>query len=120
MEVSFNDLKKLDVISVTDGKNLGRICDMTILWKENKIKGFTITGCKGFRFNRQEVFVPVADVIKIGEDVILIKTDDDKKKKPDPCPPKEHRRRPDDCRPCPPCPPFPPPCDDRRDFDEYE
>lgn len=117
MEISFNDLKKLDVISVTNGKNLGRVCDVIFLWRENKIKCFAVTGCKGFRFNRQEVCVPVSDVIKIGEDVILIKTDGGKKDDgKNPPPPKDRRCKPDDC--CPPCPPFP--CDDRRNFDEYE
>ncbi|MGN0814369.1 MAG: PRC-barrel domain-containing protein [Candidatus Coproplasma sp.] len=117
MEVSFNDLKKLDVICVTDGKNLGKVCDVIFLWKENSIKGFTLTGGKGFRFTKQEVFVPVANVIKIGEDVMLIKSDE--KKKPDDCPPHGKHKKGSDCNPCPPCPPCPP-FNSRRDFDEYE
>lgn len=109
----------MDVVSVTDGKNFGKVCDLSFFFPENKLKGFFVTGCKGFRLGRSEVFVPVSDVVKIGEDVILIRTGERKK------PPK------DDCDRCPPpqqnfCPPpngCCPPAgkrDDRRSFDEYE
>lgn len=141
MELSFNQLKKKDVICLGDGVNLGRICDVVILVPENKVKGYFVTGCKGFRFNRQPLFIPVANIKKIGEDVIL--TDFSKK----PAPPKEEcRPQPpkEECRPlCPPpetncrptddpcarppfgchpsnCPPRPYPADGRRSFDEYE
>lgn len=121
MELTFNSLRKKDVISVSDGKNLGRVFDVAFLFPENKIKGFFVTGCKGFKFTKQEIFIPVGNVIKIGEDVILTNVNEKKppEKGPAPCPP-----------PCPPCPPqCPPPCpppkggfggDGRRNYDEYE
>lgn len=142
MEQSFNQLKKKDVICLSDGVNLGRICDVVILIPENKVKGYFVTGCKGFRFNKQPLFIPVANIKKIGEDVILT---DFCKKSPAP-PEKDCRPQPpkEDCRPqcpppekdfCPPnnpcnrppfgcgqanCPPRPYPTDGRRSFDEYE
>lgn len=128
MEFSFCKLKKLDVISLSDGKNLGRFCDVSFTFPEGKIKGFTATGCKGFKFGKQEIFIPLSDIVKIGEDAILVKTGERQKKgkdgKPD-CPPPDPCRRcppPDQCRPCPPsnpCAPFNP-CDSRRSFDDYE
>lgn len=116
MEFLFSQLKKMDVISVTDGKNMGKVCDLTFLFPENKLKGITVTGCKGFRFARADVFIPMSDVVKIGEDVVLVKVGE-KPPKPDRppqyCPPP--------CQPnCPPnCPPKPN-FDPRRNYDDYE
>lgn len=124
MEFLFSQLKKMDVVSVTDGKNLGRVCDMAFYFPEGKIKGFYVTGCKGFKFTKSDVFIPVCDVVKIGEDVVLVKMGQGKPPKgdcPPPCPPQQH------CPPNgrPPYPPqfppqFPPQPDPRRNFDDYE
>lgn len=108
----------MDVVSVSDGKNLGRVCDMAFFFPEGKIKGFFVTGSKGFKFTKSDVFIPISDVVKIGEDVVLVKLGKEKPPKGDNCPPKP---------PCPPqfpqfppnCPPCPPP-DPRRNFDDYE
>ena len=109
MELSYNVIKKLDVVCLNDGKNLGRVCDLIFLYPENRIKGFTVTGGKGFRFVRQEEFIPITAVTKIGEDVILVRREE----KRDKCPP----RREKNC--CPP--PFVGECGDgRRDTGEYE
>ncbi len=90
----------MDVVSVSDGKNLGRVCDMAFYFPEGKIKGFYVTGSKGFKFTKSDVFIPVCDVVKIGEDVVLVKLGQSKPPKGDNCPP-----------PQPPCPPpFPPDC----------
>lgn len=112
MEINFLELKQKDVINIADGRHLGKVCNMSFTFPENKVLGFTVTGCKGFKFSRQEVFLPVKTVVKIGEDAVLVnlgKDDND-------CPPP---KRPDGCPPkrCPPpdgCPPS------RRSFDEYE
>ncbi|MGN0807457.1 MAG: PRC-barrel domain-containing protein [Candidatus Coproplasma sp.] len=121
MEFSFCKLKKLDVISVTDGKNLGKFCDVTFTLPDGKIKGFTATGCKGIRFTKSDVFIPLSDIVKVGEDAILVKTGEKNKKGKD----DKHDCPPDPCRRCPPpdpCEHFNPcnPCDSRRSFDDYE
>lgn len=135
MEFLFSQLKKMDVVSITDGKNLGRVCDMAFLFPEGKIKGFYVTGSKGFRFTKSDVFIPLADVVKIGEDVVLVKVGKDKPPKGDNCPPPQPPCPPNGRPPQPPCPPFtpcppyspqshcPPPWqqpDPRRNFDDYE
>ncbi len=114
MEVNFTALKQKDVINLNDGKNMGKVCDLSFTFPENDVLGFTVTGCKGFRFSRQEVFIPIKQVVKIGKDAVLVKFGDDKPDRPPKpnCPP-----------PCPPnnCPPpCPPPRHDRRNYDEYE
>lgn len=118
METSFLAIRQKDVINLVDGKHLGKVCDISFSFPENNVLGFTVTGCKGFRFSKQEIFLPIKTVVKIGEDAILVKFGKEEKpdkpekppKKPDcppPCPPS--------CSPCPPCPPY-----DRRNYDEYE
>ena len=115
MELSFSQLKQKDVVSVTDGKNLSKVCDISLTFPDNNWLGITVTGCKGFKLtNKKELFIPVGEIVKIGQDVILVKTGE---KKPDCKPPKE------DCRPPkrPPDPCCPPPfVHDRRDYGEYE
>ena len=134
MEFLFSQLKKMDVVSVSDGKNLGRVCDLAFYFPEGKVKGFFVTGSKGFKFTKSDVFIPLCDVVKIGEDVVLVKTEQGKPPKGDRCPPQSHcpPQQPD-CPPPPPCPPYPPcppphcppngrptPHDSRRNFDDYE
>lgn len=126
MEVTFSALKQKDVINITDGKNMGKVCDLTFTFPENNVCGFTVTGCKGFRFSKQEVFIQIQNVVKIGKDAVLVNLGD--KGDPPPKPPKPPKR-PDD-NGFPPCPPnnCPPPCPpnncppprDRRSYDEYE
>lgn len=74
MEYLFSQLKKMDVISLTDGKNLGRVFDVCLLLPENKVKGLYVTGCKGFRLTRSDMFIPVSQIVRVGEDVILVRT----------------------------------------------
>lgn len=107
MEVTFSELKQKEVISITDGKHLGKVCDITFTFPEGKVTGFTVTGCKGFKFTRQEVFLPIKSIVKIGEDAVLVNGET-----PPPPPPFK-----------PNCPPPPPPAcppQSRRSFDEYE
>lgn len=134
-EQTFSDLKKKDVINLIDGRNLGRVCDITFTFPENNVQGFTVTGSKGFRFNRQEIFIPIQAVTKIGEDAVLVKLGKENKPETRPphngdCPPQNF---PPNCPPnCPPpnnCPPWqggnppphtPQPPQPRRSYDEYE
>lgn len=110
MEFNFSHFKQKDVISLSDGKNLGKVCDITVSYPENNFTGITVTGCKGFRFSKQEIFIPIKQVVKIGEDAVLVRTE--REKCPPPEPPRPPKRPPNNCPP--PCPP------DRRSYDEYE
>lgn len=122
MEVTYSSLKQKDVINLLDGRNLGKVCDITFSFPENNVLGFTVTGCKGFKFSKQEIFIPIRSVVKIGDDAVLVKfgksdSPPEKPPKKPNCPP------PNNCcpPPCPPdncCPPQRP--DNRRSYDEYE
>ena len=129
MELSFSSLKQKEVISVSDGKNLGRVCDVTLSFPDCSWLGITVPGSKGFKLtNKGELFIPVNLIVQIGEDAVLVKTED---KRP-PMPPPKEKCPPPQCPPqCPP--PCPPPNPrpqnnhpnnfqngDRRDYGEYE
>ena len=119
MELSFLSLKQKDVISVNDGKNLGKVCDISVSFPECNWLGITVPGCKGFKLtNKRELFIPVNWIVRVGDDAILVKPDD---KKP-PAPPPNDKCPPPPPKHCPPppkhCPPFENP--DRRDYGEYE
>lgn len=109
MELTFSELKQKDVINVIDGKHLGKVCDISFTFPKGDLLGFTVTGCKGFRFSKQEIFLPLKSVVKIGQDAVLVKFG---KEEP---PPQEPPR-------CPPpnSPSNCPPPKNRRNYDEYE
>ncbi len=121
MELSYNELRKRDVINVTDGRCLGRIIDARFSFPEGVIIGIVVPGrrTKGlFRlFDRSELYIDESRIIKIGGDVILVdincgdtcstsvkvnrierRSEKRAKPYPPPCPP----------QPCPP--PCPKPC----------
>ena len=106
MDIIFSELKQKEVINVSDGRHLGKVCDITFTFSEGKVIGFTVTGCKGFKFTKQEVFLPIKCIVKIGEDAVLVSFTEN----PPPPPPSNKQ---------PYCP-SPPPPQSRRSLDEYE
>jgi len=107
MELSFSELRTKEVVNTQDGKKLGRICDLLFCYPENKVFGFVVPGGKSGFFRREERFVSMKNIVRIGEDVILVNL------------PPNHKGE----KPCNACPPSQkPPCDprDRRSFEEYE
>ena len=128
MEINYSKLKQKEVISLSDGRLLGRVCDLAFCFPENKVLGITVSGGRFFKFSREEIFIPMKSVSKIGEDAILVNVSSEKPCSPPPPPPKV----------CPPhggggfpngggppsgggSPPYFSPHDDgRRSYDEYE
>lgn len=72
MELSYNDLRKKEVVNTLDGKKLGRVCDLIFCYPENRILGFVVPGSRAFGFKREEYFIDLKNIVKIGEDVILV------------------------------------------------
>ncbi len=68
-----SDLQVKDVVSLVDGRKLGRIVDIEIN-EEGKILYFVVEPRRFFRFfnNSGEVNVQMNQIKKIGEDVILV------------------------------------------------
>ena len=71
MEVSFSQLRTKEVINTQDGRKLGRVCDVMLCYPENKWIGLVVPGGRGFS-RRQELFLQLNQIVKIGEDVILV------------------------------------------------
>ncbi|WP_251549076.1 YlmC/YmxH family sporulation protein [Neobacillus muris] len=71
-----------DVVNVSDGKRLGNIGDIEINLSTGKIEAVVISGngrVLGFFGKEDDVVIPWKNIIKIGQDVILVryKADDD-------------------------------------------
>ncbi len=76
MELTYKELKKRDVINVVDGKCLGQITDLTLVFPSGKLVGITVPGKKSCKllniFNRNPLYIEVNKITKIGNDVILV------------------------------------------------
>ena len=130
MELTFNELKKRDVINIADGKSLGNITDLRLSFPDGTLSGIYVPGRKCNRlfriFDKTVIYIDESRIIKIGGDVILVNlrcTDDcterighGKKTNKDDCSPYKKPPCPPQCPP--PCPPKPPkPCvSDEVDF----
>ena len=84
-DTTFCDLKFKDVINICDGKRLGRIVDMVLDIKTGKVKGIIIPGPRTFNIFRQieDIYIPWKNILRIGEDVILVEMFFARKKCPD-------------------------------------
>lgn len=97
MEMSFSELRTKEVVNITDGRRLGKVCDIVFCYPENRILGIVVPGCKGFGFKRSEQFIEMKNIVKIGDDVVLVNFN---------MPPKPCGRKPGrGCNPPPPCGP---------------
>ncbi len=104
MELTYNQLKKRDVINIVDGKCLGRIVDLKLRFPEGVLQGIFVPGRKkGFIsgiFDKSTIYIDESRIIKIGGDVILVNLSGER------C---DDKPKIENCKkPCPPCPP--PPC----------
>ncbi len=72
-----SDMQKKDIVSVTDGKNLGRIIDAEIN-EDGQIINFAVEKRRFFLRifkNNPDVFISIKNIDRVGEDVILVKID---------------------------------------------
>ncbi|PGS53666.1 YlmC/YmxH family sporulation protein [Bacillus sp. AFS041924] len=71
-----SDFQVKDVVNVADGKKLGNIVDLDIDQSNGKISSIILTKPgKGLNFfsKEEEMTIYWNDIVKIGEDVILVK-----------------------------------------------
>lgn len=139
MEISYTYLRSKEVVNLTDGKRLGRVCDVVFRYPENVFLGIVVPGNKGFSFKKGDVFIDVKCISCIGEDVILVRAEGLRragKSRGKVCPPQgaPSARQGVPCMPgegtpggfapplYPPAPTYAPAPrgDGRRSFDEYE
>jgi YlmC/YmxH family sporulation protein len=74
--VKISEFQIKDVVNVSDGKRLGHIGDIEINLSTGKIEAVVISGngrMLGFFGKEDEVVIPWNNIIKIGQDVILVR-----------------------------------------------
>lgn len=74
--VKISDFQIKDVVNVSDGKRLGNIADIEINLLTGKIEAVVISGngkVLGFFGKDEEVVIPWKNILKIGQDVILVR-----------------------------------------------
>ncbi|MBQ7769822.1 MAG: YlmC/YmxH family sporulation protein [Clostridia bacterium] len=99
MELSFSDLRTKEVVNTQDGKKLGKVCDVSLCYPENRWLGIVVPGGRGFVGKKSAIFIDLKHIVKIGEDVVLVNVGL-------PCERKKAKRG---CPPAPPLSPTPPP-----------
>ena len=74
--VRISEFQVKDVVTVADGKKLGNITDIEINVQTGKIEAIVVassTRVLGFFGRDEDVVVPWKNIVKIGEDVILVR-----------------------------------------------
>ena len=76
MDLTYNELRKKDVINVADGRCLGRIVNVNFSFPKGVIIGIMVPTSKRrgiFNlFDKSTLYIAVNNIIKIGGDVILV------------------------------------------------
>ncbi|MET3698067.1 YlmC/YmxH family sporulation protein [Bacillus oleivorans] len=74
--VRISEFQVKDVVTVADGKKLGNITDIEINVQTGKIEAIVVassTRVLGFFGRDEDIVVPWKNIVKIGEDVILVR-----------------------------------------------
>lgn len=83
MDISLNSLKEREIINTFDGKRLGRVIDVVFDDTAGYVLGLIVPGIKKGLFKKTEdIFIPLANIIKMGNDVILVKLEPNQDAKP--------------------------------------
>ena len=73
MEISFCEIRQREVINIYDGKKLGHATDIMFDRESGKVTGIIVPGLKHFMRRSEDIFVPIANLKKIGQDVLLVR-----------------------------------------------
>ncbi len=71
------DFRQKEVISITEGKRLGFVSDVEIDFESGVIRSVIIPGQRrffGLFGAAEDIHIPWSDIYKIGDDLILVKT----------------------------------------------
>ena len=74
--IRISEFQMKDVISVSNGKKLGNVGDIDINLSTGKINAVIIGGAGkvlGFFGRDEDIVIPWKNILKIGEDVILVR-----------------------------------------------
>lgn len=77
--IKISEFQMKDVVNIADGKKLGNIGDIDINVQTGKINAVIISGSGkvlGFFGREEDIVIPWRNILKIGEDVILVRQQD--------------------------------------------
>ncbi|MBQ3235657.1 MAG: YlmC/YmxH family sporulation protein [Clostridia bacterium] len=70
--ISFNELKKKEILDISTGTNLGKPTDLIFNRKSGRITKLIASGKKGGFLSCDTVEIQYSDIVKIGDDAILV------------------------------------------------
>lgn len=70
--ITFQEFKKKEILDVSSGKNLGKTTDIIFGKKNGKIDRIITSGKKGGFLSCETVEIPYENIVKIGDDAILV------------------------------------------------
>ncbi len=79
MSITYQDLKKKDVLEISSGKNLGKINDLVIEKKSGRILKIVVPGRRGSFLSCENLEIKYSSIQKIGDDVILVDLSENKR-----------------------------------------
>ena len=71
MDFTFRELRQKEVVDLETGERLGRTCDLAFCFDTGCVLGISVP--ERGAFCRSERFIPLKDIQKIGEDVVLVR-----------------------------------------------
>lgn len=78
--MKISDFQTKDVINIVDGKKLGQVTDLELDLRQGKIDAIVIptsTRVFGlFGHGGPDIIIPWRNIVKIGEDVVLVRLDE--------------------------------------------
>ena len=72
MEITFNELRAKEIVNIYDGKRLGRAQDIAFEKETGKVLGVIVPGLSKFLRKADDIFIPIEQIRRIGDDVILV------------------------------------------------
>ncbi len=72
MEITFNEIRAREIVNIFDGKRLGRAQDIVFEKETGQVSGIVVPGISKFLRKADDIFIPMQNIRKIGEDVILV------------------------------------------------
>ena len=72
MQLTFSQLRTKEVINTQDGRKLGKVCDVVLCHPENRWVGIVAPNGKSWNPKKNGLFIDFRQIVKIGEDVILV------------------------------------------------
>jgi YlmC/YmxH family sporulation protein len=70
--ITYQELKKKDVVNIDTGKNLGKITDLVLRESDLQVLKLVVPGKKNGFLNCESFEISSCDVKKIGDDAILV------------------------------------------------